>query len=277
MPWGCGQMSDHAYCIDNTRIIIENNRENLSRAAVDLFERGASGSIEKTGRFFVAVSGGGTPRVMHRMLAEYPYCSCTPWEHIHLFWVDERCVAIDDPASNYGSALNDLLDHVPIPRYQVHPMRGDFPPDEGKIEYEEELRSCFNITHHQVPVFDLIILGIGTDGHTASLFPGHESLHEKDALVCAVKGGTPNVSRLTMTFPVLNNARQVLFMVAGKEKASVVSKIFSGGDAAGTVPARMVKPRRGELIWLLDRDAASLIPEEAVKKVSPPGLLKRLS
>lgn len=253
------QISPHEFFINKTRIIIESNRENLSTVAADMFEGCINNCIEYRDRFVVAVSGGSTPRGMHRMLAEEPYRSRIPWEHVHLFWVDERCVPIDEPASNYGAALQDLLDHVPIPRYQVHPMRGDLSPDEGRTEYEEELRSCFGIARDQVPVFDLIILGIGTDGHTASLFPGHDSLHEKEALICAVKGGIPNVNRLTMTFPVLNSARHILFIVAGKKKAPVVSEIFSAGDAAGTMPARQVKPREGELIWLLDHDAASLI------------------
>ena len=253
------QMRPCEFFINSTRIIIENNRDDLSTAAADLFEGCVNNCIEYCGRCVIAVSGGSTPRGMHRMLAEEPYRSRIPWEHIHFFWVDERCVPIDDPASNYGTALEDLLNHVPIPRYQVHPMRGDFAPDEGRAEYEEELRSFFGITPDQVPVFDLIILGVGTDGHTASLFPGHDSLQEKEALVCAVQGGIPNVNRLTMTFPVLNKARHVIFIAAGKEKAPVVSTIFSGGAAAGNIPARMVRPREGELIWLLDRDAASLI------------------
>ncbi|HEU18539.1 MAG TPA: 6-phosphogluconolactonase [Deltaproteobacteria bacterium] len=263
-------MSSREFHIDTARMIIENNRHSLSNVAVDIFEGCVNESVEKTGKFIVAISGGSTPRDMYRMLAEEPYHSRVPWERIHFFWVDERCVSVDDPVSNYGTALKDLLDHVPIPRYQVHPMRGDLPPDEGREEYEGELRSFFNIAHDEVPVFDLVILGIGTDGHTASLFPGHDSLHATERLVCAVKGGNPDLNRLTLTIPVLNNARHVLFIVAGGEKASVVSKVFSGDGDGGDVPAGMVKPREGELIWLLDHDAASLVLRTLKKSAEMP-------
>lgn len=207
------------------------------------------------GSFTAAISGGVTPRALHRMLAEEPFLFRIPWDRTHIFWVDERCVPQSDPASNYGAAREDFLNRIPIPIEQIHPMPGNIPPEDGAMKYQKELMDCLDPPAGELPVLDLVLLGLGKDGHSASLFPGQESLDEKERLVLAVKSGNPNVNRLTMTLPVLNNARRIVFMVAGREKASVVRSVLE--DRQADLPAQRIQPIHGKPTWLLDCEAAS--------------------
>jgi 6-phosphogluconolactonase len=233
----------------------------LAMAAADMFADHARTCISERGSFAVAISGGSTPRAMNKLLASELYHDTMPWDKTHIFWVDERCVPEDDRASNYGNAKTDFINLVPIPKDNVHPLPVNVPPEEGKRRYEHELREFFQLTKAMFPVFDMMFLGMGRDGHTASLFPGQTSLSENKQLILIVKGGEPDVSRLTMTFPVLNNSRQTVILVSGKEKAAVMKRVFSNRSDSGHLPIQMVQPRRSELIWMLDRDAASLISE----------------
>ncbi|MCJ7594229.1 MAG: 6-phosphogluconolactonase, partial [Desulfobacterales bacterium] len=222
-----------------------------------LFDETARKCVEEGGRFFVALSGGSTPRAMHRMLAQEPYHSEIPWHGVHLFWVDERCVPADDAASNYGAARDDFLERIPLPAGQVHPMAAGKVPEDGALEYQGELVKVSQPPKGQIPIFDLIFLGLGKDGHTASLFPGQKALDERERLVVAVKGGDPDVHRLTMTYPVLNKAKIVVFTVSGGEKAPIVKAILDGSGKG--YPAQQIQPAEGRLIWLLDREATSLL------------------
>jgi len=246
--------------IHKSRIIIRDDLVDLSTAGTHIFAMTARDSVAEKGRFVVAVSGGSTPRLMHRMLSGTPYSSEIPWDKTHIFWVDERCVPENNPASNYESAKNDFLDHVPIPLKQVHYIPGRIPPEEGELQYQQNLIDLFQVKEGEFPAFDLIFLGIGADGHTASLFPGHHALNEKKRLVMAVKGGDPDVFRLTMTYPVLNHARHVIFLVSGKDKAAIVRALFE--DSHALLPAQRIQPLSGALTWLLDREAASALPGE---------------
>jgi len=203
---------------------------------------------------------------MHRMLAEEPHSTKTPWGRTHIFWVDERCVPEKDRASNYGAAKRDFLDKVPIPAGHVHPMPLEASHEEGALIYQQKLMDFFQLEAGQFPIFDLIFLGIGKDGHTASLFPGQKALDETEKPVIAVKGGDPDVNRLTMTYPVLNRAKQIVFLVTGKGKAAVLKTIFEVAGAG--LPARTVNPINGKLTWLIDRDAASMLPEEVLNEGS---------
>ncbi len=243
-----------------TEIIIRENPTHLAQTGAELFTRAARAAVKERGRFAVAVSGGSTPRLMHRLLAEEPYCSETPWDRTSLFWVDERCVPVTDEGSNYGAAKLDLLEKVPLPVAQIHPMPVEAPPDEGAVEYQRVLQNFFQSGEGQFPAFDLIFLGIGADGHTASLFPGQSSIEEKKRLVIAVKGGIPNVSRLTMTYPTLNQARQLVILVSGTGKAAVLKTLFE--DKQARLPAGRINPTNGTLTWLVDRDAAEALPKE---------------
>lgn len=247
------------------QIMVTNDPSELARTAADIFTTTAKDCIEQTNLFTVAISGGSTPRGMHKLLAEEPYRSDIPWMKIHIFWVDERCVSVDDPASNFGLAKKDFLERIRIPVEQIHPMPGGFAPEEGARKYQEEMERVFQTLGKDSPIFDLIFLGMGKDGHTASLFPGARSANERNRWVIAVKGGNPNVYRLTLTFDVLNRAKRACFLVSGKGKASIVRTVLENEDAR--LPAQKIQPVQGKLTWLLDKDAASLL---SLSPASPP-------
>ena len=212
-------------------------------------------TVAKKDYFSLVISGGSTPRPLHRLLIKEPFISRIPWRIIHLFWVDDRCVPIDDPASNYGTAKKDFLDDVPVLNHQIHPMPVNAQPESGADIYQKELEAFFESKGEIDPIFDLIVLGIGKDGHTASLFPSQPALEETAKWVVAVKGGNPNVHRLTLTLPVLNAARHIIFLVSGKEKAQIVKEILNKENPA--LPAQRIQPTKGDLTWLMDEDAAS--------------------
>ncbi len=238
-------------------IIIESGFTGLARKGAEIFSRAANESIENRGHFSVAISGGSTPRSMHSMLGEEPFYSDIPWNKTDLFWVDERCVPKNHPDSNFGAAKKDFLDRIPIPKGHIHPLQEGLSDEESALWYQQKLIKFFQRKEIEFPLFDLIFLGIGTDGHTASLFPGQSALNEMKRWVVAVKGGNPDVNRLTLTFPVINRGRQIVFMISGKEKASVVKTALKGIQPG--LPAQLVQPLKGTLTWLLDREAASLL------------------
>ena len=238
-------------------IIIESNAAGLARKGAEIFSKAAKESVGMKGRFAMAISGGSTPRSMHRMLGEEPFYSEIPWNKTDIFWADERCVPKNHPDSNFGAANRDFLDRVPISKGHIHPLQGSLSCEEGALWYQQKLIKFFQRKEDEFPLFDLIFLGIGTDGHTASLFPGQSTLNEMKRWVVAVKGGNPDVKRLTLTFPVINRGKQIVFMISGKKKASVVKTVLSGIQSG--LPAQLVQPLKGKLIWLLDREAASLL------------------
>ena len=242
---------------ERDKILFLENPRDLARTGAGIFASAAKRGLEEKGYFTAAISGGSSPRPLYRLLIKEPYLSGIPWSGTHIFWVDERCVPEDDPASNYGAARGDFLDLTPIPPDHVHRMPGEAPPEHGALNYQEELKDFFRLNRGELPVFDLILLGIGPDGHTASLFPGQASLGEKEKLIVAVKGGDPLVSRLTMTFPVLNNAKNIIFIAQGRGKSRILKEVFN--QRQKSLPAQMIQPVRGELIWLIDREAASLL------------------
>jgi 6-phosphogluconolactonase len=238
-------------------IIITKDADRLAVAGAELFRRYARRSIERSGRFAAAISGGSTPRGVHRMLARQPYKSEILWDRVHLFWVDERLVSAKHPASNYGAAKKDFLTAVSIPAEQVHPMTSFEPPPEAAADYRRKLEAGFEGSADRLPRFDLVFLGIGQDGHTASIFPRDTAAEATDLPVIAVKGGNPNVFRLTLSIPVLNRAACIVFIVSGKRKAQVTKKLLTG--KAPQLPAERILPANGRLIWLLDQDAAGAL------------------
>ncbi len=250
----------------NMQIIIEDDPMGLALRGVRIFSTSARESVNRNGRFVVALSGGSTPRRMNEMLGEETYCLKIPWDKVYLFWVDERCVPENDEASNYGAAKRAFLESVPIPKAHIYPMPGEISPEAGASSYEENIRDFFHLTETGKPIFDSILLGVGKDGHTASLFPGQKALEEGERLVVAVKGGEPNVSRLTLTYPVLNRARHIVFLASGKSKAEILKTILESKEMS--LPAQKIQPVNGKLTWLLDQDAASLLPEEMARVVS---------
>jgi 6-phosphogluconolactonase len=240
-------------------IQIKQNLTQLARTGADIIMTLAKESRKDKDFFSMAISGGSTPRPLYQLLAHDPYLSGIPWEKVHLFWADERCVPANDPASNYGAAKEDFLDGVPIPKQQIHPMPMDASPEKGAEVYQEELRTFFASKDLPIPMLDLVLLGVGTDGHTASLFPGQSTLEEAGRWVVAVRGGTPDVYRLTLTLPIINMARHIVFLAAGKKKARIVKQILENRDPI--LPAQKIQPIQGTVTWLVDEEATSLMSE----------------
>jgi len=201
----------------------------------------------------VALSGGSTPKLMFQILAEQ-FRERVDWSTIQFFWSDERHVPPDHPESNYRMANEALLSHVPVSAASVHRIRGENPDAaEAASEYEQTI---VQVTQEPLPRLDLIFLGLGTDGHTASIFPGSEVLHETKRLVAAPYVEKFQSYRITMTLPLLNNGATVVFLVSGAEKAQIVKEVFEGENK---YPAQAVKPTHGELIWMLDKEAAAYL------------------
>jgi len=232
--------------------------EALALRAADVFAMAAQAAAAARGRFAAALSGGETPRALYRLLARQQFAQKVPWRRVHLYWGDERCVPPDDPASNYGMARDVFIRHVPIAAEQVHRMRGEEDPEASALAYEQELRALAKLERpaSDVPVFDLVLLGLGRDGHVASLFPHSDAL-EIEERFCAATEAPDGSPRLTVTLPVLNSARRVVFVVAGADKAGMVAEVFEGFRVPKAVPAQAVAPVKGQLLWLLDQAAAA--------------------
>ncbi len=226
----------------------------LSRAAASLFAERAAAAVAAHGRFSVALSGGRAPQRAYELLAGPPWRDRVPWAAVHVFWGDERCVPADDPRSNAGAARRALLDRVPAPKHQIHAIDCAGDPAAGAVQYETLLRDFFA---GGPPRFDLVLLGLGEDGHTASLFPGAAALREQAHWTAAVAAPTPGPDRVTLTAPALNEAAAIVFLVSGEAKAEVLRRVLADGDDVAQAPALLIRPRNGELRWLVDRAAAS--------------------
>ena len=214
-------------------------------------------AIANRGACSIAFSGGSTPRALYRLLASDPWRKRFDWSRIELFQVDERAVPIDHPDSNFGMIERELLRSVQIPQNNVHRMRTELGAQAAAEEYESQLRRSFVAA--AVPQFDVLLLGMGEDGHTASLFPGTEALHETSRLVLGYTVVKLNAPRITLTFPVINQGRKVLFLVSGESKAAILREVFEGESPELRYPAAMVEPTSGLLYWHLDSEAASMI------------------
>ena len=210
-------------------------------------------AIAERGVFTIALSGGATPIPLFHLLSESDWADRLPWEKIVIYWSDEYCVAPDDPLSNYGIARDELLSHVPVTRY--HRMKGEGDPVESALAYEKLIKEHFHLEDGEFPRFDCVLLGLGEDGHTASLFPGEYAIQEKERIVIDQYVRSRKADRLTLTLPVLNNARCCLFMVTGKEKHHALTRALNLLEKPD-LPAQMVRPSRGELLWVVDEGAA---------------------
>jgi 6-phosphogluconolactonase len=234
---------------------IYSRSEELSRAAAREFAARAKEAIEERGRFAVVLAGGSTPEAMYGILAR-DYMDRIDWSRIYVFFGDERSVPPHHEDSNLKMASEVLLDHVPVGN--VHRMRGELPPDQAAEAYEEELRMFFRT--EDVPRFDLILLGLGADGHTASLFPETPALEVHDRWVVANPVPRLDTTRITLTIPVINAARAVIFLVEGEDKAETVREILEGDADPRAYPAKLIHPPGGPE-WMLDWSAASLLSE----------------
>jgi 6-phosphogluconolactonase len=237
------------------KIEVFSDLETLSLRAASIFVNGSWDSIATKKRFTAAISGGSTPKRLYTLLGSKPYRHEVDWQHVHLFWADERCVPKEDEASNFKMASDTLLSRVALPDKNIHRIKGEEAPDKAARDYEEEIKRFFG--ESESPGFDLIILGMGEDGHTASLFPGSKSLEETVRLAIPVYLEEPKKNRITLTLPVLNSADQILFLVAGASKAGVASEVLANGEKKKRLPAGMIRPVHGNVIWLIDREAAA--------------------
>jgi 6-phosphogluconolactonase len=235
------------------RITIEPDAQQVALTAAERIVAWAGQAIEERGRFTIALAGGSTPKATYQRLARQPHRDRIVWSQVHAFWGDERCVPPESADSNYGVAHKALLSRVPIPDRNVHRMKGELPAERAAQAYAEELRRFFGTAW---PRFDLVLLGMGTDGHTASLFPGSPVLDEGERSVVAVTADYQDrpACRVTLTPVAINAARVVMFMVTGAPKAAMVRHVLEGRP--GSLPAQRIQPIDGELHWLLDAAAA---------------------
>ena len=229
----------------------------LFRAAADEFTRVAREAIAARGRFSVALAGGNTPRGAYALLAEDDPRARLPWDKAHFFFGDERHVPPSHPDSNYRMAQESLFSRIAVPERNIHRIEGELKAEEAADGYQQILRSFFTLKPGELPRFDLVLLGMGPDGHTASLFPGSAALAETSRLVAANWVEKFNAFRITLTFPVLNHAAEVLFLVSGTDKAGMLRNVLQGDPAASTYPAQRVRPQSGRLLWYADQAAAA--------------------
>ena len=232
----------------------------LSRAAASLFIDSCSRAIRLRGRALVVLSGGNTPEELFRLLAEPSYAEQINWDRVHIFWGDERCVPPDDPESNFSQANEAFLSRVPIPEGNIHRVQGEARPSDAALSYALALRQ-FAAPTMSWPRFDLVLLGMGEDGHTASLFPGLPvEITAPTAAVTADYQGRP-ANRVTLTPILFNEAYRVVFLVSGASKSQTLANVLYGNYDPGLLPAQRIRPMDGELIWLVDRAAASALKQ----------------
>jgi len=225
----------------------------MAERAAHLFAEHCEAAVAERGMFTVALSGGHSPIPLFRLLAGRDWAEHLPWEKIHIYWVDERCVGPEHADSNYGMVRRELLSQVSATHY--YRMKGEEAPERAALIYESMLREHFKLEPGEFPRFDFILLGMGDDGHTGSLFAGSPGLREKKRLVIDQYVPERKADRLSLTLPVLNNARCCLFLVNGKEKRGVLAKALDL-LAEPSLPAQMVRPGFGDLIWIVDEGAA---------------------
>jgi 6-phosphogluconolactonase len=242
------------------RIQVLDDAQSLYVCAAEEIAHIAGEAICTHGEFRLCLAGGSTPAATYELLATR-FSHSIDWSEVQFFWGDERCVPPDDPASNFGMVHRTLLAALPLRPEQVHRMVGEAPPSQGAELYEQELRRAFSLAVGEFPRFDLVLLGLGENRHTVSLFPGSAALRETRRLVLAVDVNAQVRDRITITPPVINRAQRVMFLVAGDAKAEAVRDVLAGPHDPDRFPAQIVAPSDGETVWLADRAAARLLPK----------------
>jgi 6-phosphogluconolactonase len=229
--------------------------ESLSLAAAHFFVTECHRCIAEHGKFIVALSGGNTPKRLYQLLATIEFSRNIPWKKVFLFWSDERFVPHTDADSNYRMVKENLLDYISIPKKNIYPMPVKSSPKLGAAKYEASIKKIFA---DKEPVFDWLLLGVGEDGHIASLFPGTDILKKKKRLVKEVWVEQKQTWRISFTLPLINKAAQIIFMVTGKEKAAVIATALANKKTKLLLPVQLVQPGKGIIYWLLDDEAVSL-------------------
>jgi 6-phosphogluconolactonase len=237
--------------------------QSLARIAAQHFVDEVERAVAARGIARIAISGGSTPKVTFEALADpaQPWFRRMPWTKIDLWWVDERCVPPAHPDSNYHMTRESLLDRVPLPPEKVHRIQGELEPETAAARFESELRNGFRLEGAELPCFDAIQLGMGSNGHTASLFPHSQALREFSRLAAANHVDAKEAWRVTLTSPVINHGSHVFFLISGADKAQVLKDVFIGPRDPERLPSQMIRPAGGILALLLDRAAAALLPE----------------
>jgi 6-phosphogluconolactonase len=221
---------------------------------------GIAESIFKEGEnFFTAISGGSTPKIFFKILAGRKFKMKIDWGKVHLFWADERMVPPDDSDSNYGTAKKILIEHIPIPQTNIHRIYGESDPEKEVRRYAREIESLLKQNENKFPCFDLVLLGIGEDGHTASLFPGKELIMINERNICGLAENPSGQKRITLTKETINNARNIIFLVSGSSKAEILSKILSNSAESKQFPAAQISPYNGSIKYIIDKEAAELL------------------
>ncbi len=230
--------------------------ESLAQAAAEIVVQKAQSVLAGRGQFNLVLSGGSTPRRLYQLLAAEPYRDQINWLNVHVFWGDERCVPPDHLDSNYRLAKEALLDHIPLPPENIHRINGELEPIAAAQDYQEELANHFGDAE---PSFDLVLLGMGDDGHTASLFPHTSALQETTRWVIANYVSQKQVWRITLSAAAINAASTVMFLVAGADKAIALKDVLQGEHHPQERPSQLIAPRSGDLHWLVDQAAANLL------------------
>lgn len=237
--------------------VVEDPQE-LAQVAADEFKQLANDAVESKGSFNVALSGGSTPKAMFDLFSSDPYRATIPWFETHFFWGDERHVSPDDDDSNYRMTKEHLLSKIPILLENIHRVEAEN-PDAKQVaaNYQKHLQQYFNLSETEIPQFDLVFLGMGDDGHTASLFPGTEVLHNSKDLVAAPWVEKFDSYRISFTPKVINNAERVIFLVKGEDKADALVRVIEGEKDINCYPAQIINPTHGSVLWICDRAASS--------------------
>ncbi|WP_353721334.1 6-phosphogluconolactonase [Dyadobacter sp. 676] len=235
---------------------IEKDTKALSASLAEWINNYIQQVLARQERFTFVLSGGSTPKALYALLAESPYKESIPWEKLHFFWGDERAVPFDDSRNNAKMCYEELLDKVPVKAENIHIMRTDIAPQESAAEYEKIVKTYFEGSE---TTFDFVLLGMGDDGHTLSLFPGTEVIHEKNALATSFFLPAQDMYRITLTAPVVNNAACVAFLAAGAGKAEVLKQVLTGERNVDLYPSQIIQPVKGQLHWFVDEAAAALL------------------
>ena len=233
-------------------------RNDLEKSVAEKIFEVIRTSLKENARCCIALSGGETPKNVYRLVGQDATKRLVDWKRVQVFFCDERAVPPDNPSSNYGMIEREWISHISIPQENIHRMKGELDPNIASIEYDQEMRKTFGGNSVR---FDLVLLGVGEDGHTASLFPGTDAVLEGEALVESVFVKQMNSWRLTLTLPVLNAARGIIFLAAGKKKASIIQRILNTKAAESKLPASLICPKDGTLCWMIDEEAGSLLKE----------------
>lgn len=246
----------------NIQYIVVEDAAALSRRAAQHFVELAEQSVTARGRARIAISGGSTPKATFQLLGDpaQPWRTRMPWDRLEIFWVDERCVPPDHPDSNYRMTREALLECAPLKPEQIHRMEGELDPEEAAARYESLLRNTFRLEGAETPSFDLIQLGMGPDGHTASLFPHSAAIHELGRLSVANHVQNKDAWRITLTWPVINHGRSVFFLIGGADKASILREVLTGPRDVERLPSQLIRPSGGILTLILDKAAAAHLP-----------------